>query len=63
MNSLSRIRLREGFTLKELSEKSAVDTAKLNRVERGLVDMPGMAWKAVAEVLGVTVDELLADNN
>lgn len=55
-------RLRAGLTVAELAERSGVDKATLHRIERGDHTKPHMRTLiAVADVLGVTPADLLAE--
>ena len=59
MNRLLYFRNRANLTVKELADKSGVDGPKINRVERGIADLTGQRWLAIADALDCSVDELL----
>lgn len=59
MNNLEFYRKGAGLTLAELSEKTGIPESTINRAERGIRDINGQSWAALANALGCTVDDLL----
>ena len=62
MNNLEHYRLRAGMTQKELADKSGISESSICRAEKGVTDLPGTRWKALAKALGCSLDELLGLN-
>jgi transcriptional regulator with XRE-family HTH domain len=58
---LRQLRERAGLTQVALSIKAGINTMACSRIERGVVQPSLPTLQALAEALGVTVDELLAD--
>lgn len=59
MNKLEHYRNRKGLTQHDLERLSGVDQADISRTEKGIKDLPGRKWLAIAQVLDCTVEELL----
>ena len=59
MNRLETYRKKKGLTQQELSKLSEIDQADISRTEKGIKDLPGRKWLAIAQVLDCTVEELL----
>lgn len=59
MNKLKVFRERSDLTQSELAERSGVDQGTISRLERGIGDVSGKKWKALAGVLGCSVSELM----
>ena len=59
MNNLQTYRIKAGLTQGELAQRSGIDQGAISRVEKGVSDFYGQRWKALAQALGCTVDDLL----
>lgn len=59
MNNLEYMRRKAGLTQKELADKSGISESAICRAEKGVTDLPGTRWKALAKALGCSLDELL----
>lgn len=59
MNNLQFYREKAGLTQQELADKLEIDRKTLSRAENGVKDLLGSVYRKVAEILGVTTDDLL----
>ena len=59
MNNLGHYRTKAGLTQEELSKMTAIPESAICRAEKGVSDLPGQRWKALAVALECSVDELL----
>lgn len=59
MNNLQYYREKAGLTQQELADKLDIDRTTLARAENGVRDLVGSAYRKIAEILGVSTDELL----
>ena len=62
VNNLENYRKKAGLTQAELSKMTGIPECAISRVEKSVSDMNGARWKAVAEALGCSIDELLRVN-
>ena len=65
MITLSKLRLDQGFTQQQLSEKSHVTISTLQKLESGTNDIHKAQVDTVlklARALGVTIEELVKEN-
>lgn len=59
MNNLEYMRRKAGLTMRELADKTGISESAICRAEKGVTDLPGTRWKALAKALGCSLDELL----
>jgi len=61
MNNIKAIRESQGMTQRDLSDKTGITEGHIGNIESGRNDCTAEKAKKIAEVLGVTLDELLSE--
>lgn len=61
-NLIRMARLKKGFTLKDLAEKSNISAATLSKIEKGETNLKMTTHARIAEALEVDARSLLVDN-
>ena len=59
--NLKRLRIQKNMTQLELAEQVGVSGPMITQIERGTKTMSMPLGKAIAEVIGCNLDDLLAD--
>ena len=54
---IREIRKARGLTLQELSALTGIDTSRLSKFERGLVDITVGQLREIAKSLGISIEE------
>lgn len=60
-NNLRECRLKKGFTLKQLAQKTGYEYSYLVRLEKGLCKGTPNTWVKLARVLEITTNDLLKE--
>lgn len=59
---IRQIRKSRKLTLQKLSALTGIDTSRLSKFERGLVDITVSQLRAIAKALGISVGEFFDEN-